>query len=1666
MSFLRPSILRRTIVFFFLLIFSTQLLLPTATYALTSGPHQPEYMSFEEASSTDMVNLATGDFTYNLPVLDVPGPEGGYSLPLSYHAGIGLEQQASWVGLGWNMNVGSVTRSINQYPDDALDELHSVTVKDLTGVVGFQANGIFGPIGYNSATGSYGSISILGLINTEWGNGNSSFGSGGINVGSKGVEFNSVQFAMAAITVASWGAGGAFASGAAFAKAVAVDVAMQAVMNTVTPVATPTAPTAGHWAYSKKTKKYLLGTAKSYRIWLDQTRYEKMYGILNLGKVPYTDYTNADNFADLSLNVNGTAQSSIKQFKKLDAATGAATDMNYEVDGAYKDINNPAFLAMDDYTVSAPGISGSITPYRLDIGSVSMPREMSSKHNRLAPVPFTDYKVPFIYQGTLSNNYYNHVGGATGVSSPAFYFGISTALGNSTPSSNTSLTYNLNDVIFSSQRVRPDVSGIAAANRNILPQSNHVEWLSNSEIKNAITYPTSKFLDFLKASGGTASDRYKFRDSYAFGSLDYATTAPYFNNSFVLDATTAAYVNANDFIDLDIVFFESEQDAIDGIISSYPHFDNVQVATVNSTTNEVTVNDSRLTPYYGKYAVIRVIIKKTPKQPHAIGGFCVTASSGITYHFALPTYDYDLLTEIVDVNDDQKKSAIKRNAAFANTWLLTTITGPDYIDRNADGLAGPEDWGYWVKFNYGKHLDGYDWRTPFNGGTPSASATTYSSGKKQLIYLNSIETRSHVALFLKSNRDDGKSKTGQQPLKLDEIVLLKRAHYNNLVTTYGVTDFSNQLSAMCLSATFTSSLRTAVNSTALKRIVFTQDYQLCQQTPNSTGDGVGGKLRLAKVSIFGKNNKKTVPDYKFEYANNPNYSQDYWDGWGMYNSTGSHKASEIDADGSAWSLTKITSPLGATITINYERDSYYSISGYTMPGPAYPFTYTKWATGNEPIYCFDVLSTAGFQVGDYVSLSGTKTYTCPGTTQQVTVPVGPQSLPIDAINGNQICLGLPYTSTGCPTGSYWVSLAGEVYNTGVQKKGGNIRVKSILLSDPQGVQSSTQYEYTLENGKSSGAIAKEPEFIKTAHYNFYDIPYYPFTPVIYSRVSVLTGTIPLPPPLSSSYATKMVYEFETPTSTVVSHSKTNVTSGNQLIASNFFGLVQYKDFLNVSEHKISDNSSRIGALRSVKVYAAFNVLSSSTELQYTDGSNNGISNDQGIAHQGVYTQGTIMMDRVDPSTNERYHKINRTTVIDYPYTLKKIIQSKDGNTVETENLKLDFISGNVTQKLSKSALGIYTKTVSKPAFRVYPALATKAADPNNKNMVNQEVANYIFKSNSNGTSLGIIAATAKTWKTDGNNYREYDATTSSYYDGQDPVSVSNPVWRVSSFYTFKGDITKLQSDGSFSYAAADEFNFAGANPGWQYLGEATKFDHYSMPVESKDLNNIFSSTIMGYDQQDVLAQASNAGYKEIAYSGAEDKISNRPYFGGEVAVGAGTLVNTPVHSGSSSLSLSSGYGFTFKSNGILANKAYRASVWANSTNGRIYYKINNGTEESPAPVISHAVSVNGVNWYRIDLPIEVGNISNPSIEVGVKSTSGIVVFDDFRFQPADAAMTGYVYDANTGQPAFVLDNDNLFTAYEYDDSGLLIRTKRESITYGVKLVSETQHDFKRFHKDQ
>src|SRR5690606_19062316 len=229
----------------------------------------------------------------------------------------------------------------------------------------------------------------------------------------------------------------------------------------------------------------------------------------------------------------------------------------------------------------------------------------------------------------------------------------------------------------------------------------------------------------------------------------------------------------------------------------------------------------------------------------------------------------------------------------------------------------------------------------------------YSYGTKEILYLESIETKTHVAEYYMSERLDGLGVGGenggkdndQELLKLDKIVLKSKADLNK----------------------------------AIKTVHFEYDYSLCKDVPNnlenysgsvwepSVHADKGGKLTLKKVwfTYFDNTAKGALSPYEFTYGDvnhdgskivNPPYDIDNMDRWGNYQAVGpftdsspfnatdyvepeqqfpycnqfddytnntSHAVNNTRAeDASAWNLTKIVMPSGGELNINYEADDY------------------------------------------------------------------------------------------------------------------------------------------------------------------------------------------------------------------------------------------------------------------------------------------------------------------------------------------------------------------------------------------------------------------------------------------------------------------------------------------------------------------------------------------------------------------------------------------------------------------------------------------------------------------------------------------------------------------------------------------------------------------------
>src|SRR5688572_12352956 len=93
--------------------------LPADPTSRTTVPPSPEAWAFAKYGNYS-VSRETGIPSISIPLYTVQ--QGDISVPinLTYHAaGIKVDEKASWVGLGWDLNIaGIISRTVKGYPDE------------------------------------------------------------------------------------------------------------------------------------------------------------------------------------------------------------------------------------------------------------------------------------------------------------------------------------------------------------------------------------------------------------------------------------------------------------------------------------------------------------------------------------------------------------------------------------------------------------------------------------------------------------------------------------------------------------------------------------------------------------------------------------------------------------------------------------------------------------------------------------------------------------------------------------------------------------------------------------------------------------------------------------------------------------------------------------------------------------------------------------------------------------------------------------------------------------------------------------------------------------------------------------------------------------------------------------------------------------------------------------------------------------------------------------------------------------------------------------------------------------------------------------------------------------------------------------------------------------
>lgn len=935
-----------------------QIASPTVAWALTSPSSQPEVQSFEPAGTSDMVDLFSGDFNYNIPLFDLPGPDGSYPFNLAYHSGIGMDQEASWVGLGWNINPGAINRDKRGLPDDFSGEsIHTELDMATNATIGgslsnnYEVWGADIPlnVGLTIYNNSYKGMGYSFDAGINFSSEHAALGLGLSLDSQEGVGANlDVSYSNTTKNKRTWcaGIGGSFNSKRGldiglFENAGEGKADLWTRKNGKPRQGSITF--AGSSSYSFADNAFLPAFTSAMQ---GKNLQISIKGGMDAGgtfiNAAYSGFFREENIKDLVKDYAGYG------YNYLESANASSLmDFNREKDGIIRketpNLPSPV-LTYDSYMALGQGFLGSYRAHRSDVGHLHDPYVESEIHG-------------------------GSIGAELGFGAP-FHLGLAGAL-NSTTMNSGDWTED-NDLLSGSDLNYSYVDGSYI--------NDHDYEKLYYKIKGE---PTSFNTDEMDYIGGESAVRAKLK-KHGSGM-----------SRFFSPEDSRLVTSAEKELAVSLSRRDDDRGRIARDNSVQPITNELLMGSSTELLNEYNID------YYGTGDLTDgVITGATPTSyssnrsahPKQNAGFTCVNPSGLRYVYALPAYNKteeeiantinpanytagntltentNLISSIINLdsnpndykvtNSDKFKSKTS-TPAYAHAYLLTSVLGADYVD--ADGTPGPSDgdYGYWVKFNYIKTNDDYKWRSPYNGamyirGTNTMASddkSMFSYGTKEVWNLASAETKSHIAIFKFSARLDGRGANSRYTggvgsdvlYKLDEINLYSKAEY-------GI----------------------ASPLVPLKTVHFDYTYDLCGHVPNNSGASAGseyydgidrnankGKLTLKKVWFTYQNNTRgELSPYEFDYnerdgsnvidtGENPNYGNNNYDRWGNYRDTTdiykgknlsyvtqfdpataqtqAHKntfKTQTDKNAAVWNLKQINLPTGGSITMDYEADDY------------------------------------------------------------------------------------------------------------------------------------------------------------------------------------------------------------------------------------------------------------------------------------------------------------------------------------------------------------------------------------------------------------------------------------------------------------------------------------------------------------------------------------------------------------------------------------------------------------------------------------------------------------------------------------------------------------------------------------------------------------------------
>jgi hypothetical protein len=916
---------------------------PHRTYA-QSGPNQTETAGFTLGSTSGMVDEFTGDFSYSIPLLDVDG----YPITISYNSNVNMFQEASWVGLGWDLSVGAVSRDMRGIPDDfnGSDKIErSIGMKDyetegkkfgtrFSFGVG-SSSGVGGGLGLNLIYGQYmnsyngkGTTWDFGLGATVNLGDNLSFNSGvGFSVDSQnGIGRNNSIGVGANNFSNGFQLGGQFTASSSFSSRSGLKSTNFSLSHTLSFkdfYFKGEKFTGGGLSYSHGST-YSLGTLTSVpkfdlpRFGENTTEVLTMTGLIKLTAVQlsasmiFSEYYYNDLLTKNRQTINSSAYGyfHLGKGQRANPTEFPMMDFNRERDSEFsEEMVNIPFSAptYDFFNISAYGIQSSVRGQRMDVGNLQDPY------------------VNVANTGTNKD--------------------LELQVGYATP----------NGLILGFAYSEGDVTANGGSGAWQLGVDNALKWdsgelhgLEKGVFFKSVGEHTPRNMNQWNSFGGSTPIQMQLESNShgVTGSSVYkGTGGVVVNNSTFLSNNIHDQIRATSVLPL----------TADNYVTRHPLNNKIYYQNENQWINPIVLEEPRITPL---------------RKGHHISSLEVVSSSGIRYYFDIPVYNisqsdvnfsasglggqnFAQTTNsgliVYSAGDNTVNNQRGRNGFFektttpgyAHSYLLSYLVSSDYYDRTSDGPS-VDDIGEYYKFSYTRIYDvtsPYKWRFPYESNTakliqghystPFDDVATYSYGEKEVWYPKSIETKNYIVEFHLNDNQNDKRKDGHgvngENGGIDPSMSVRKL---NKIVLYNRND----------------RLVNGNNAVPIKTITFEYDYSLCKGNPSTISNGnysESGKLTLKAIRFSGGLSEETLlSPYEFIYElgnnpvhDNPDFSYINVDRWGnykpnqnMYNNIEYPYSTQNEEDANyfiqAWKLKKIITPSHGSIQVEYEADRF------------------------------------------------------------------------------------------------------------------------------------------------------------------------------------------------------------------------------------------------------------------------------------------------------------------------------------------------------------------------------------------------------------------------------------------------------------------------------------------------------------------------------------------------------------------------------------------------------------------------------------------------------------------------------------------------------------------------------------------------------------------------